>query len=89
MVSDGGHLMTMHIGLIGGGNLSETQGTVILEQDQIVAIDVRNPTADTDVMARSHDRENNSSPVVSDFRSHQVIIEDFSYCNSGKWQPDV
>jgi predicted dehydrogenase len=30
-----------------------------------------------EVTAPSHDRENNSSPVVSDFRSHQVIFEDF------------
>jgi UDP-N-acetyl-2-amino-2-deoxyglucuronate dehydrogenase len=57
--------------------ITGTEGTVILEQDQIVAIDVRNPMADTDVIAPSHDRENNSSPVVSDFRSHQVVIEDF------------
>ena len=50
---------------------------MILEQDQIVAIDVRNPPVGEEVMVPSHDRENNSSPVVSDFHSHQVIFEDF------------
>jgi UDP-N-acetyl-2-amino-2-deoxyglucuronate dehydrogenase len=57
--------------------ITGTEGTLILEQDQIVAMDVRNPPTDIEVTASSHDRENNSSPVVSDFRSHQVIFEDF------------
>ena len=57
--------------------ITGTGGTVILEQDHIVAIDVRNPPAGIGVSAPSHDRENNSSPVVGDFRGHQVIFEDF------------
>ena len=57
--------------------ITGTGGTVILEQDHIVAIDVKNPPAGIEVTVSSHDRENNSSPVVSDFRSHQVIFEDF------------
>ena len=57
--------------------ITGTEGTVILEQDKILAIDVRNPPAGVEINAPSHDKENNSSPVVSDFRSHQVIFEDF------------
>lgn len=57
--------------------ITGTEGTVILEQDQIVAIDVKNPPPDVQVTVPSRDRENNSSPVVSDCRSHQVIFEDF------------
>ena len=57
--------------------ITGTEGTVILDQDHIVAVDVKNPLAGAEITAPSHDRENNSSPVVSDFHSHQIIIEDF------------
>jgi UDP-N-acetyl-2-amino-2-deoxyglucuronate dehydrogenase len=57
--------------------ITGTEGTIILEQDQVVAIDVKNPPPGRQPAAVSTDRENNSSPVVSDFKSHKVIFEDF------------
>lgn len=53
------------------------EGTMILEGDQLISADLRTPrqsfVAD-DVVVHSAAA---SSPVVSDFRAHQCIIEDF------------
>jgi len=57
--------------------ITGTEGTVILEQDRIIAVDVKNPPAGVEATAPSFDKENSSSPVVSDFRGHQAIFEDF------------
>ncbi len=57
--------------------LSGSQGTLIIEQDRLLAADVRNPPedllhgGDTD-LNRSAD-----SPVVIDARGHQAVLEDF------------
>jgi len=57
--------------------ITGTEGTVILEQDRIIAVDLKNPPAGVEATAPSLDEENTSSPVVSDFGGHQVIFEDF------------
>jgi UDP-N-acetyl-2-amino-2-deoxyglucuronate dehydrogenase len=57
--------------------ITGTEGTIILEQDQIIAVDVKSPPPGLQPAAISTDRENNSSPVVSDFNGHKVIFEDF------------
>jgi predicted dehydrogenase len=54
-----------------------SEGTVILEGDQILAADLRTPQ---DVLVSEGVVERSSaasSPVVSDFRAHQRVIEDF------------
>ncbi len=57
--------------------LTGTEGTVILEHDRLVAVDLRQP-ADDLVHAPDEDaNESASSPVVSDARGHQRILEDF------------
>ena len=57
--------------------ITGTEGTVILEQDRIIAVDLKNPSVSVEATGPSQDTENTSSPVVSDFRGHQVIFEDF------------
>src|SRR6266403_647237 len=57
--------------------LSGSRGTLIIEQDRLLAADVRNPPEDllhgTDAdLNRSAD-----SPVVIDARGHQAVLEDF------------
>ena len=57
--------------------LSGSEGTLIIEQDRLLAADLRNPLAD---LLRSSEADKNasaSSPVVSDFRGHQSVLEDF------------
>lgn len=57
--------------------ITGTEGTVILENDVIVAADLRSPRADLDNNERPDQNQSSSSPVVSDFRGHQSVIEDF------------
>ncbi len=57
--------------------LSGSEGTIILEQDRIVAIDLRNPPPG---VAPNHSGDANrsaSSGQISDFSGHQAVIEDF------------
>ena len=57
--------------------LTGTNGTVILEQDRLLAADIRNSS---DKLLRGSEADKNvssSSPVVSDARGHQAVLEDF------------
>ena len=57
--------------------ITGTEGTIILEQDRIVVVDLKNAADGVTPGKRSYDTENISSPVVSDFIGHKVIVEDF------------
>ena len=61
--------------------ISGTEGTVILEHDRIIAVNLRNalPAAELAGLDDSATDENQSasSATVSDFRGHQAVIEDF------------
>lgn len=57
--------------------ITGTEGTLILEHDRVVAVDLRNPPEDVRPGTPSDDIENLASPVVSDFSGHQAIFEDF------------
>ena len=57
--------------------ITGTEGTIILEHDRVVATDLKNPPDDVRPGVPSEDRENVSSPVVTDFSGHQAIFEDF------------
>jgi len=57
--------------------ITGTEGTVILEQDRIIAADLKNAPAGVSAGTPSADKQNTSSPVVSDFTGHQAIFEDF------------
>ena len=57
--------------------ISGTEGTVILEHDQIIAADLRNAPEESARIAPRDENQSASSAVVSDFRGHQAVIEDF------------
>lgn len=57
--------------------ISGTQGTVILEHDRIIAVDLRDAPAEGARFAERDENQSGSSAVVSDFRGHQAVIEDF------------
>jgi predicted dehydrogenase len=57
--------------------LTGTEGTLIIEQDRLLAADLRNPT---EILRRGGDADLNrsaDSPVVGDARGHQAVLEDF------------
>lgn len=57
--------------------ISGTEGTVVLEHDRIIAVDLRNAPAEDARFAEQDENQSGSSAVVSDFRGHQAVIEDF------------
>jgi predicted dehydrogenase len=57
--------------------ITGTEGTVILENDVIVSVDLRHPPSDLAHSVAPDRNPSATSPVVSDFRGHQSAIEDF------------
>src|SRR3989440_1087796 len=57
--------------------LTGSQGTMILEQDKLVAAHLQNPHPDLVGSGNSDQNESASSPVISDARGHQAVLEDF------------
>jgi predicted dehydrogenase len=57
--------------------LTGSEGTVILEQDRILAANLRNPPPDFSEGSAPDGNQSASSAVVSDVRGHQVLFEDF------------
>jgi UDP-N-acetyl-2-amino-2-deoxyglucuronate dehydrogenase len=57
--------------------ISGTEGTLILEHDQIIAVDLRKAPEESARIAPRDENQSASSAVVSDFRGHQAVIEDF------------
>ena len=57
--------------------ITGAEGTVILEHDRIIAANLRNPPPGMKTMAAPDSNASASSPVVSDFRGHQAVLEDF------------
>lgn len=56
--------------------ITGTEGTVILEQDGVLAANLRNTPADLSAVAPD-ENQSASSAVVSDVRGHQALFEDF------------
>ena len=56
--------------------ITGSEGTVIIENDQIVAAQFRTPRTDT-IGSGARNHESAASPVVSDVRGHQAVFEDF------------
>ena len=56
--------------------ISGTEGTVILEHDRIIAANLRNTPAAVESAALD-ENQSASTAVVSDFRGHQAVLEDF------------
>ena len=57
--------------------ISGSEGTVVLEHDRIIAADLRNAPSEGAKFAERDENQSASSAVVSDFRGHQAVIEDF------------
>jgi predicted dehydrogenase len=57
--------------------LTGSEGTAILEQDRLIAADLQTPSADLLQGKEADQNPSAFSPIVSDFRGHQVIFEDF------------
>jgi UDP-N-acetyl-2-amino-2-deoxyglucuronate dehydrogenase len=57
--------------------ITGTEGTVILEQDRIIAVNLKNAPPEVSPGSPSSDSENTASPVVTDFTGHQAVFEDF------------
>ena len=57
--------------------ITGTEGTVFLEQDRIVKVNLRNAPDGVTADAPPTDMENTASPTVTDFTGHQVILEQF------------
>ena len=57
--------------------LTGSQGTLILEHDRLVGMDLREPHPDPIGDANGDQNLSASSPVVSDVRGHQAVLEDF------------
>jgi UDP-N-acetyl-2-amino-2-deoxyglucuronate dehydrogenase len=57
--------------------ITGSEGTVILENDRIVAKDLRNAPPIAAVSSLPDDNLRASSPAVADFLGHQAIFEDF------------
>jgi UDP-N-acetyl-2-amino-2-deoxyglucuronate dehydrogenase len=57
--------------------ISGSEGTVILEHDRIIAANLRNTPAAATESAALDENQSASSATVSDFRSHQAVLEDF------------
>ncbi len=57
--------------------LTGSEGTVVLEHDRIIAADLRRPLEEEAPAAKEDTNPSATSPVVSDVRAHQRIVEDF------------
>jgi UDP-N-acetyl-2-amino-2-deoxyglucuronate dehydrogenase len=57
--------------------ISGTEGTVVLEHDRIVAVNLRDNSRAVIESAARDENQSSSTAVVSDFRGHQAVLEDF------------
>src|SRR5258708_2529114 len=54
-----------------------TEGTVILEQDRVIAVDLKHPPEGVAASRATEDIEDAASPVVTGSQGHQAVFEDF------------
>jgi len=57
--------------------LTGSNGTVIIDQDRLLAADLKNPSVRLLQGSEADSNASSSSPVVSDARGHQAVLEDF------------
>jgi UDP-N-acetyl-2-amino-2-deoxyglucuronate dehydrogenase len=57
--------------------LTGSEGTVIIEQDHLLAADLRHPVANLLSRSEADANRSSSSPLVSDARGHQAVLENF------------
>lgn len=57
--------------------ISGTQGTVVLEGDRVVSVELRSPAPEPPPASEASTNPSSTSPVVSDVRGHRRVIENF------------
>ncbi len=67
--------------------LSGSEGTIIVEHDRIISADLREPLEDLAEQGAGSSNASSISPVVSDVRGHQRILEDFLIAIKTKGRP--
>jgi len=67
--------------------ITGSEGTVILEHDRVLAVDLLNPPEGFHQNVAPDENQSASSPVVGDFRGHQALIEDFLHAIEANTAP--
>ena len=67
--------------------ITGSEGTVILEQDRILATDLRNPPPVLNASTTTDENQSATSAVVNDFRGHQALLEDFLHAIKHNTKP--
>src|SRR5258705_1375938 len=67
--------------------LTGSEGTIILEQDRIINVDLKTPITDLVVSGQENRNLSSSSPVVSDVSGHKKILEDFLWAIANDTAP--
>src|SRR6202162_844165 len=57
--------------------LAGSEGTLIIEHDRLLTVDLKNPAPDLLKSSEADKNLSSSSPIVSDSRGHQAVLEDF------------
>jgi len=57
--------------------LTGSEGTLIIEHDRLLTADLKNPAPDLLKSSEADKNLSSSSPIVSDARGHQAVLEDF------------
>ena len=57
--------------------LTWSEGTFVLENDRVVSVDLRTPMSGFTHREAGSEDDRSNSPVISDARGHETIIEDF------------
>jgi UDP-N-acetyl-2-amino-2-deoxyglucuronate dehydrogenase len=57
--------------------LTGSEGTLIIEQDRLLAADLRNPSPGLLKSSEADKNASSSSAIISDARGHQAVLEDF------------
>jgi len=68
-------------------DLTGSEGTIIVEDDQIISADLREPLHDLKKAEPGSSNLAATSPVVSDVRGHRRILEDFLMAIKTKGRP--
>jgi predicted dehydrogenase len=67
--------------------LTGSEGTLILEQDRLLAAELKNPSADLLKRSEADKNPSWSSPTISDARGHQAVLEDFLHAIKTNTKP--
>jgi len=67
--------------------VSGSEGTIVLEHDRIVRVDLRTPDPTLVIQGGSNQNASASSPIVSDISGHRRLIEDFLHAIDNGGQP--